>query len=281
MDEADMKRIVSIQDISCIGKCSLTVALPVISAMGVECAVVPTAMLSAHTGFPGFTCRDVSDQMDEIGDHWQAMGLKFDAIYTGYLASAQQVERVRRWVERFRTEHTMVFVDPAMADAGALYAGLPADFPRQMAKVCALADVIAPNVTEACMLTGTPYQAHFSPEQLQTLLSRLQQLGAKQVILTGVEVDGQIGVVTTEGSYWVPRLENSRPGTGDLFASACVGAMVQGVDLRRAVALGADFTAECIRLTLQNPDARWYGVDFERALPFLMARMAKENGNEN
>lgn len=275
-----MKRVVSIQDISCIGRCSLTVALPVISAMGVECAVVPTAMLSAHTAFPGFVCRDVSDQMDAISDHWQAMGLRFDAIYTGYLASPEQVERVCRWIERFWTENTLVFVDPAMGDNGVLYPGLPEGFPQQMAKVCALADVIAPNVTEACMLTGTPYRDDFTPGQLYTLLERLQKLGAKQAMLTGVDFGGgRIGVMMPEGSCTAPRLENSRPGTGDLFASACVGALAQGLDLLRAVSIGVDFVAECIRVTRQNPNARWYGVDFERALPFLMERITKENEN--
>lgn len=275
-----MKRVVSIQDISCIGRCSLTVALPVISAMGVECAVVPTAMLSAHTAFPGFVCRDVSDQMDAICDHWQAMGLRFDAIYTGYLATPEQAGRVCRWIEQFRTGDTLVFVDPAMGDDGVLYAGLPAQFPQQMAKVCALADVIAPNVTEACMLTGTPYRENFTLTQLHDLLERLLELGAKQVMLTGVDFGGgRIGVMTPEGSCTAPRLENSRPGTGDLFASACVGAMAQGLDLLRAVAVGVDFTAECIRVTQQNPNARWYGVDFERALPFLMERITKENEN--
>ena len=271
-----MKRVVSIQDLSCIGKCSLTVALPVISAMGVECAVVPTALFSAHTAFDTFFSLDVSGQMDALGDQWRAMGLEFDAIYTGYLSSAQQVQRVCRWIERFRGEHTLVFVDPAMADDGKLYAGLSADFPAEMAKLCAMADVITPNLTEARMLTGSPD----SPDPPETLLSELHKLGAKQALLTGVVQGDQIGIVGMHGSCWRPHLQNTRPGTGDLFASACVGAMVQGIALQAAAEIAADFVLQSIRLTLQNPDARWYGADFERALPFLIERVREERGYE-
>lgn len=275
-----MKRVVSIQDLSCIGKCSLTVALPVISAMGVECAVVPTALFSAHTAFDTFFSLDVSGQMDALADQWQAMGLEFDAIYTGYLSSAQQLQRVRRWIERFRGEHTLVFVDPAMADDGVLYAGLSDDFPCEMAKLCAIADVITPNLTEACMLTGKPCSSDFSPQQLAQLLCDLQNLGAKQALLTGVVQGEQIGIVGMHGSCWRPHLQNTCPGTGDLFASACVGAMVQGIGLQQAAEIGADFVSQSIRLTLQNPDARWYGTDFERALPFLIERVREESRYE-
>ncbi len=153
-----MKRIASIQDISCLGRCSLTVALPVISALGVECAIVPTAVLSAHTAFPGFVSRDLTDQLDAIAAHWQAQHVHFDALYTGYIASVPQVQQVLDFFDAVKSPDTMIFVDPAMADHGKLYSGFGPDFPAAMARVVARADVAMPNLTEACLLTGTPYR---------------------------------------------------------------------------------------------------------------------------
>ena len=152
-----MKRIVTLQDISCLGRCSVTVALPVISAMGVECVALPTAVLSTHTMFPDFTCLDLTDQIAPIARHWKAQSIHFDAIYTGYLASPDQCDRVIEFFQDFRTPDGLIFVDPAMADGGKLYAALGPDFPQAMARVCAQADILAPNLTEACLLTGTPY----------------------------------------------------------------------------------------------------------------------------
>ena len=153
-----MKRIVSIQDISCLGRCSLTVALPVVSAMGVECAIVPTAVLSTHTAFPGFTCKDLTDQLPPIARHWRSQNVAFDAISTGYIASAPQTRQVLDFVAAIRRPGTLLVVDPAMADHGKLYAGFDDDFPQAMAQVVAQADVALPNLTEACLLTGTPYR---------------------------------------------------------------------------------------------------------------------------
>ena len=153
-----MKRIASIQDISCLGRCSLTVALPVISALGVECAIVPTAVLSAHTAFPGFISRDLSDQLSAIAAHWRSQHVHFDALYTGYIASAAQVRQVLDFFDTVKSPDTLIFVDPAMADHGRLYTGFGPDFPAAMAQVVARADVAMPNLTEACLLTGTPYR---------------------------------------------------------------------------------------------------------------------------
>ena len=139
-----MKRIVSIQDISDIGKCSLTAALPVISAMGVECAVLPTAVLSAHSQFEGFTFRDLTDEMTATAEHWKRLGLRFDAVYTGYLGSPRQVDVVRGFFDDFGKD-AKIIVDPAMADFGRLYSGFDADFPREMARLCEGADIILPN----------------------------------------------------------------------------------------------------------------------------------------
>ena len=275
-----MKRIVSIQDVSCLGKCSLTVALPIISAMGVECSIVPTAVLSTHTMFSGFTCKDLTDQIEPIAAHWKENGLGFDAVYTGYLASAEQIDYVCAFFDAFRQEGGMVVVDPVMADNGKLYPAFGPDFPAQMARVCAKADLILPNLTEASLLTGLPYRTEQDEGYIKELLQALAALGPRYVALTGVSFEpDKLGVMYYDkvtgqyGSYFTQRLPASFHGTGDIFASACVGGLTRGLPLGDALALAADYTVESIRLTLESPDANWYGVEFERAIPYLVQRM--------
>ena len=181
-----MKRIASIQDISCLGRCSLTVALPVISAMAVECAIVPTAVLSTHTMFPGFISRDLSDQLLPIARHWKSQNVTLDAICTGYLASPLQTEEVCRFFDLLAGPDTLLFVDPAMADGGRLYAGFGPDFPGYMRRVVARAHVAVPNVTEACLLTGTPYRETEDLSWWRDLLRRVADLGPRYPVLTGV-----------------------------------------------------------------------------------------------
>ena len=153
-----MKRVVSIQDISCLGKCSLTVALPIISAMGVETCVVPTAVLSTHTGgFSGFTFHDLTQEVAPIADHWAKEGISFDAIYTGYLGSFEQIHLVSQFFDRFGGQDTLIYVDPAMADNGVLYTGFTPEFAKEMGKLCGKADVIVPNLTEASFMLGVDY----------------------------------------------------------------------------------------------------------------------------
>ena len=275
-----MKRIVSIQDVSCLGKCSLTVALPIISAMGVECSIVPTAVLSTHTMFSGFTCKDLTDQIEPIAAHWKESGLGFDAVYTGYLASAEQIDYVCAFFDAFRQEGGMVVVDPVMADNGKLYPAFGPDFPAQMARVCAKADLILPNLTEASLLTGLPYRTEQDEGYIKELLQALAALGPRYVALTGVSFEpDKLGVMYYDtvtgqyGSYFTQRLPASFHGTGDIFASTCVGGLTRGLPLGDALALAADYTVESIRLTLESPDANWYGVEFERAIPYLVQRM--------
>jgi len=277
-----MKRIASIQDISCLGRCSQTVALPVISAMGVECAMVPTAVLSTHTMFKGFTCKDLTDQMKPIADHWQTEGFHFDAIYTGYLASSAQIADVLDFFQRFQEKDTLIFVDPAMADNGKLYPAFDAEFPAQMAKVCAKADIIVPNLTEACLMTETPYQEHYDMAYIKALLQKLCAIGAKSAVLTGVgfcrEELGVMAYHCESGayfSYFSQHLPTSYHGTGDLFASACIGAMMGGNSLEEALKIAVDYTVECIRITAEAGHEHYYGVEFERAIPFLLRRMGK------
>lgn len=277
-----MKRIVSIQDISCLGKCSLTVALPIISAMGVECSIVPTAVLSTHTMFQNFTCKDLTDQIAPIAHHWQQEKIHFDAIYTGYLASAEQIADVCAFFDAFKTEDNVIFVDPVMADNGKLYPAFDPEFPAEMAKVCAKADVIVPNLTEASLLTGLPYRTEYDEGYIRELLDALAELGPRNVVLTGVSFEkGKLGVVAYDQktkettSYFNEHLPVSYHGTGDVFASTAVGGLMNGMSLGDALALAADYTVECIRTTTHTPDSNWYGVEFERAIPYLVHRLGK------
>ena len=277
-----MKRIVTIQDISCVGKCSLTVALPIISAMGVEAAILPTAVLSTHTMFSNFTFKDLADQIEPIAAHWKKEDIRFDAVYTGYLGSFEQIDLMKNFFDQFNTEDNLLFVDPAMADNGKLYPAFDEAFAKHMATLCAKADIIVPNITEACFMTGMEYKTEYDENYVKDLLVKLSDLGAKISILTGVSfAEGKTGVMgydkaTGEFSYYE---HDKRPvsyhGTGDIFSSTCVGAMMNGMDWKEAVKVAADYTAECIRLTLEDPAKPWYGVNFEQAIPYLVERIKK------
>ena len=275
-----MKRIVTIQDISCVGKCSLTVALPIISAMGVEAAILPTAVLSTHTMFQNFTCKDLTDQIEPIADHWKNEKMAFDAVYTGYLGSFEQIDLMKKFFEDFKNESNILFVDPAMADNGKLYPAFDEAFAKHMATLCAKADIIVPNLTEACFMTGMEYKTEYDETYVKEVLQKLSDLGAKISILTGVSFsDGKTGVMgydkeKDEFAYYEhDKLPVSFHGTGDIFSSTCVGAMMNGMAWTEAVKVAADYTAECIRLTLEDPAKPWYGVNFEQAIPYLINRI--------
>lgn len=276
-----MKRIVSIQDLSCIGKCSQGIALPVLSAMGIECAALPTALLSAHTAFDGFVSRELTDTLAPITEHWNSMGIRFDAIYTGYLGSEEQIAPVEKLFDEFGTEDNLIFVDPVMADHGKLYSGFAPDFPEKMQVLCRRADIITPNVTEACLLTKTPYTDYQSKADIHALLEKLLFLGPAAAIITGIRPDDRhMGVATmrADGSvslHETDYLPSVFYGTGDLFASTCVGALTLGMDAGDAIALAADYVMKTICVTAKDPDARWYGVNFEQTLPYLMARLGR------
>lgn len=283
-----MKRIVTLQDISCIGRCSITVALPVISAMGVECGILPTAVLSTHTMFKTFTCKDLSDQIEPVADAWKREGIGFDGIYTGYLASAGQCRQISDFFDRFAGNGGMeggngsdgncgslVFVDPAMADNGELYPAFGADFPAAMAKVCAKAHVILPNITEACLLTGMPYRTEYKETYIRELLERLLELGCQKAVLTGVSFEkDKLGVAYldrdgTDFSYFTRRCPVSYHGTGDLYSASAFGGLMRGLDLASALSLAADFVVACIEATSHSEQSRWYGVEFESQIPAL------------
>lgn len=275
-----MKRIVTIQDISCLGKCSLTVALPIISALGVETAVVPTALLSTHTIFPDFTFKDLTNEIDPIAQHWKSQNFGFDAIYTGYLGSEYQIEVVSRFFDAFKTEDNFIFVDPAMADQGKLYAGFDMQFAHAMTKLCKRADIIDPNITEACFMTGTPYRENYDERYVRELMEKLVDLGAKTVMLTGVSLEpdktGVVGLDTTSGKtyhYFHPRIGGQFHGTGDIFSSTVVGALMNGKHLDDAMRIAANYTYECIRVTAEEEPDCWYGVAFEKAIPYLLSQL--------
>ena len=276
-----MKRIITLQDISCVGRCSITVALPVISAMGVECGILPTAVLSTHTMFKTFTVKDLSDQIEPISDAWETEGITFDGIYTGYLASGYQCRQVCEFFDRFGRTDNLVLVDPAMADNGKLYAAFDERFPAEMAKVCAKADIILPNITEACLLTGAKYRTEYGEAYIRDLLERLLELGCRTAVLTGVSYEpGKLGVAYLDRSgkdfsYFTRRCPQSFHGTGDLYSSTVLGGVMRGLDLGDALALAADFVVACIEASASSTEPRWYGVEFESQIP-LLCRMLEE-----
>ena len=273
-----MKRVLTIQDISCLGKCSLTIALPVISALGSETVILPTAVLSTHTMFRNFTCKDLSDQIEPIAAHWKSEGVKFDAIYTGYLGTAEQVDQIKELFRNFRGKDTAIIVDPVMADNGKLYPAFDMDYVRKNTELCAEADIIVPHSTEAALMTEMDYREEYDETYIRELLSRLNELGARISVLTGVSLEkGKTGVMGYEretGEYYVyqnRRIDAAYHGTGDLFSSTCVGEIMRGKNWRDAMRIAADYTAHTIEATLRNPRKPWYGVDFENTIPDLLA----------
>ncbi len=274
-----MKRIMTIQDISCVGKCSLTVALPIISAAGVEAGVLPTAVLSTHTQFSKFTFCDLTGEIQPISDTFYLLGIDFDAIYTGYLGSFEQLGLVSDFIDRFG-DKAKVVIDPVMADNGVLYKGFTPEFAKAMAKLCGKADLIIPNLTEASFMLGVPYNPDYDEEYIRELLVKLSTLGAKEVALTGIGFEeDKIGVYsynaeTGKYSYYCnKKLPLSYHGTGDVYASAAVGAMMRGFTTDEALALAVDYTLLCMEKTAADPGHRFYGVNFEEALPYYIERL--------
>ena len=261
-------KILTIQDISCVGQCSLTVALPIISACGIETCVLPSAVLSTHTaGFSGYTFRDLTEDMPAIKDHWVKEGIRFDAIYTGYLGSTKQIDYVADIFDSVGSDSCVKIVDPAMADNGNLYPGFDAEFVEAMKKLCGKADFVIPNITEACFLTGVEYKTQYDRAYIDTILEKLTALGCRNVIFTGISYEeGQTGVVVYENGnyayYQHEKLTNSCHGTGDIYASAFVGALVRGKTAYDAARIAADYTVECIKETARL-DNHWYGAAFE------------------
>ena len=270
------KRVLTIQDISCVGQCSLTVALPIISACGVETCVLPSAVLSTHTGgFTGYTFRVLTEDMPSIKDHWVKENLKFDAVYTGYLGSTKQIDYVADIMAAVGNEECVKVVDPAMADNGKLYYGFDMEFVESMKGLCAKADYVMPNITEACFLTGVEYKEEYDRAYVDLLLEKLTVLGCKNIIFTGISYEkGKTGVVVLENGeysyYEHEKLANSCHGTGDIYASAFVGSLMRGKNTYEAAKIAADYVVECMKATALEEN-HWYGAKFEPVLGKLIA----------
>lgn len=276
------KRIAAIHDISCFGRCSLTVALPIISAGGIEVSAIPTAVLSTHTGgITGYTFRDLTEDILPIAEHWQSLNLNFDGIYTGFLGSFEQIDIVLELFRKFRQKDNLFVVDPVMADNGVLYKIFPDTFPSGMRKLCNQADVIIPNITEATLLLDEPYQeGPYTREYIEKLVRGLSKLGPKQIVLTGVYFDDQqLGAASYNAEKdemdfaFAQRIEGYFHGTGDVFGSALVAALLNNKSLSQAVAIAVDFTVKSIERTKQAGTDIRFGVNFEQGLLDLAQKL--------
>lgn len=271
------KRLLTIQDISCVGQCSLTVALPIISACGIETGILPSSVLSNHTaGFSAWTFFDLTNEMPNILAQWKKEKVDFDAFYTGYVSKAQ-IPIILNIMNEVARPGALRIVDPVMGDNGKLYAGFDEQFPEEMKKLCKGADVILPNMTEALLLLGQPYTETYDQAFVEDTLKKLYALGAKNVVLTGVNFnDGKLGVACFDGKqtqyYFTERINVAMHGTGDVYASSFAGALMRGKSILEAASIAADFVAETIKATMPDPD-HWYGVKFEKALPYLIERL--------
>lgn len=275
------KRVLTVQDISCFGQCSITVALPIISACGVETAILPSAVLSTHTGgFTGFTYRDLTDDMEPIMEHWKKENIQFDCLYTGYLGSVRYMEYVRKLHEEVIKKDGLFIADPAMADNGKLYSGFTLEYAANMAELCKDADIILPNITEACFMTNTEILlAEHTKEYIERLLDALNSFTSGQIVLKGISFEkGKLGVAVRDAKngtteyYFTQKLSRSYHGTGDCFAAAFTGGMMQGMSPLEAASVAADFVVESIRKT-ETDQEHFYGVKFEKALPMLTQRI--------
>ena len=273
-----------------MGKCSLTVALPLISAMGVECSVIPTAVLSTHTAFEGFTFRDLTDDIQKTADHWKQNQIHFDAILTGYLGSISQIDIVSRFIDDFGDKGALTIIDPCMADNGKLYTGFTPDFVKAMTELCGKANIITPNLTEAHFMLNLPYNnKDYDEKYIKDIAIKLSDLGAQKVILKGIEFSEEqksvkgtkekIGILCYDSLsekfswYFHKKMPQNFHGTGDIFASVLTGGIMRGLPLENAASLAADFVAASIKATLSHPDYNWYGVDFESCIPYLLKRL--------
>ncbi len=273
----EMKRILTIQDISCLGKCSLTIALPVLSAIGVETVILPTALLSTHTMFKDAVITDLADRLMPIVAHWKKEGIRFDAVYTGYLGNPKVVQTVTEVVGESGDPAPFLLVDPVMGDHGRLYQGFDDNYVKKNRDLCAMADLILPNLTEAAFLTGTSYPESCSAEEVQCLLKALTELGAKKAVLTGISLKrGETGAMGYDResqqffSVQVPQVPAAYHGTGDLFASVTAGSLLRGLSLEEATELAARYTAYTIEVTRHNGREKRFGLDFEKTIPQLL-----------
>lgn len=273
-----MKRIVTIQDISCIGKCSLTVALPIISASGVETAIIPTTVLSTHTAFNDFTFRDLSSDIPLISEHWKKEKFQFDAIYTGYLGNEEQIKLVMDFIKSFNHKETFIVIDPAMADNGKLYPGFDNKFVLKMKELCSYGDIIVPNLTEACLILGREYKQNFTVKEIEEMMYELSKI-SKIVVVTDITIGNKIGVMCYNGenfySYMRKKIPGKYHGGGDVFASSLVGCLCNNININDSLKIAVDFTWESIKETYKE-NINSYGLNFENKLQYYINKINKQ-----
>ncbi len=269
-------KILTIQDLSCYGQCSITVALPVVSAFGIETAVLPSAVLSTHTsGFTDYTVRDLTDDLPDIRKHWESEGIYFDAVYTGFIASAEQMDYIKDIIDSRLKDGGKVFVDPAMADFGEFYNGFDQDFADRMGELCKLGDYILPNTTEACFILHRPWKEHFTKEEMIEMAEELQNFTKRYVILKGYQNDSnEMGMIVLDKKtssieiVYNDRIDYVSHGTGDVFASSFVGSVMVGKSPVQAAKIAGEFTKKAVEKTIGDKNHK-YGVKFEQAIPEL------------
>lgn len=284
MESTYLKKVAAIHDLSGFGKCSLTVALPILSAAGIEVAAMPTAVLSTHTGgISGYTYLDTTSEMRPFMEHWKSLNIQFDAIYSGFLGSFEQLDIVSDFFDQFRQKNNLILVDPVMADNGELYKIFTPEFALGMKELCRKADIIVPNITEATLLLGEPYQpGPYSKAYIEELLKKLSELGPKQVVLTGVYFEeDELGAATYDrvtnqtGYTFVSKIPGYYHGTGDVFGSALLAAIMNGFSLDQSAGIAVRYTAGSIQRTFDARADYRFGVDFERGFPELLRELKK------
>lgn len=272
-------KLLTIQDLASYGKCSASIALPVLSAMGIETTLLPTSVLSTHSAFPGFTFRDLLPEMEAALQHWTSLNLQFDAIYVGYLGSEPQLNFVHRLISHF--PNALIMVDPVMGDGGKLHKRMTPEFIASYSSLCRRAHLLLPNMTETCALLDRPYAGDSADDPLP-LLQGLRDFGAANVVITGLQnSDAELGAVCLDSldhysSYFRPPIPGHFHGTGDLFASVCIGGLLHGLSLSASLELATDFTGICIENTASSGDTEgnhWHGLKFETCLPKLWERL--------
>jgi pyridoxine kinase len=279
------KKAALINDISCIGRCSMTVAMPILSSCGIESVPVPTGIFSAHTEFEGFVREDLTENIDLFANHWKNLGIRFDCIYSGYLASHKQAESVQRFLLDFKKSDTLCIVDPVMGDNGVFYKEIDDSFVGDMRFLCSVADIIVPNVTEACMLAGIEMsKEQYDMDFIKELIISLRNLGTEKIVVTGVDFgDGQIGCAVYDSltgkanMFFTPKTEGRFPGTGDVFASALTAAVMNGQSFNDSVQTAMGFTYKCVEATLEAGTERKYGLCFEPQIKNLIKAIERDN----
>lgn len=272
------KKIALINDMSCVGRCSLTAAIPIISACGFQSVPLPTGIFSAHTEFDGFVCADLTEKMQSFADHWKTLGIRFDAVCTGFLATKEQAEIVKRFLIDFKKSDTLCIVDPVMGDNGSFYNGIDESFVEEMRFLCAMSDIITPNVTEAEMIAGMECtQPPYSADHIKELLIKLRGLGTGRIVITGIESEnGQIGCAVYDSftrkanMFFTPKSAGRFPGAGDVFAASLTSAIISGKEFTEAVQIAMSFTCECVEKTAQTDEPRGYGLRFEPMIDKLI-----------